>query len=237
MKKITAIFVATLMLLLAACSAPAASTQPETPAAPTSEMPAQTEMPDEEDASADEEVAPEDDTAQDSSDDTAQNADQDTSDDPLKDVPKFGDFYEFETTTVAGDTITHDLFKDYKLTMVNVWETWCPPCVAEMPYLQKVYEGLPEGANLITVSGDAISEPELAEDILTQAGATFDTIVMDYNVYQSLYPRLIAFPTTFFVDSEGNIVGDPITGLPQGGSGDITEQYLAEINERLEALV
>ena len=49
----------------------------------------------------------------------------------------------FQTADLEGTTVTQDVFKDYDITMVNVWTTWCQYCVEEMPELEKVYRNLP----------------------------------------------------------------------------------------------
>ncbi len=216
MRKITAVFIAITMLILVGCSAiqPSQTPQPDTQAQDT----------------ATEEIAAENEPTTSQEDEAEQQTDEDS---PQEIIP-FGDIAEFDTTTVANEKISEDVFKDYKLTMVNIWETWCPPCVAEMPHLQSVYEQLPEGANMLTIAGDASSERELAENILSEAGATFDSIVLNYSLYASIYPNITAFPTTIFLDSEGNLVGDPIIGVPQGD--DVADAYLEQIEERLQTL-
>ena len=61
---------------------------------------------------------------------------QDTSSNP-EDVKSVG---KFETTGIDGKTYTEKVFSDYDLTLVNVFTTWCSPCVKEIPELQELYK-------------------------------------------------------------------------------------------------
>ena len=63
-------------------------------------------------------------------------------------------FPEFKTTDTNGNEVTEKIFSDKDITMVNVWGTFCGPCINEMPELQKIYESLPKNANLIGIAAD-----------------------------------------------------------------------------------
>ena len=69
----------------------------------------------------------------------------------------------FSTKTLDGDSYTQDNLSNYDITMVNIWTTWCGPCVEELPELQKLYDMLPGNANMITICADAQEESELAK--------------------------------------------------------------------------
>lgn len=141
----------------------------------------------------------------------------------------------FSATTLDGDTITEKELGAYDLTMVNVWTTWCGYCIQEMPELQEVYDNLPENVNLITVCGDGNDEAATAEDILEENSCTFMTLIPDENLTNSLLSMVSAYPTTVFVDQDGNLVGDMQVGVPQGGAST-ADAYLSLIEERLDQL-
>ena len=61
------------------------------------------------------------------------------------------DMSSFKTVDLEGNEVTQDIFKDYDMTMINVWTTWCPYCIEEMPELETVYQKLPENVNFITI--------------------------------------------------------------------------------------
>ncbi len=142
---------------------------------------------------------------------------------------------QFSTTTLSGETVTQDILADYDITMVNIWATWCGPCVEEMPQLQKVYEGLPENANFITICTDLDSDPETAQEIVDSVKGQFPVLAPDDLLKESLLNGVSAIPTTIFVDKNGNVIGDAMVGAP-GRGDDVSKAYLNAINERLAAI-
>lgn len=141
-----------------------------------------------------------------------------------------GDGIEFKTQTIGGKDIDSSIFKDYDLTAINVWATWCTPCVGELPELQKVYEGLPENVNLIGICTDAKSEPELAAKMVEELGLTYPNIVANKEMEEDFLVYITSLPTTVFVDSNGNFVGNPMIGVPYE---DVADTYLYTIEKRL----
>lgn len=123
-------------------------------------------------------------------------------------------FGEFTTVDTDGNTVTQEIFADYELTMVNIWATWCGYCIEEMPAFAELTERLPENVNLITICTDADTEAELAGEILSYAGANFQTLLVSDEMNAQLISHIYAFPTTYFLDSAGQAVGDPIVGVP-----------------------
>ena len=144
---------------------------------------------------------------------------QDTSD--STDGAEVTNVGKFETTGVDGKTYTQDIFSKYDLTMVNVFTTWCSPCVNEIPELEKLYEEMKEksvgvvGVVLDTVGDDAKQN----EDTVKKAGvlqektkASYPFLVPDSTMMNGRLNGISAFPETFFVDKEGNIVGETYSG-------------------------
>ena len=124
-------------------------------------------------------------------------------------------FPEFKTTDINGNEITEKIFADKDITMVNVWGTFCGPCINEMPELQKIYESLPKNANMIGIVADV---PEGVKDgvdnakyITEQTGVKYTNLTLS----DSLAPfakQFYAVPSTIFVDKDGNIIGDLVLG-------------------------
>lgn len=141
-------------------------------------------------------------------------------------------FGKFTAQTLKGDNISDDVFADYDVTMVNIWATWCSPCVQEMPYLQELYSMLPENANLVTICSDATTQEELANEILADSNAEFETIVANDEVNAVVLSRIQAFPTSVFVDSQGTVL-HVIQGVP---NGDVASLYLEVIDLILEVV-
>lgn len=107
----------------------------------------------------------------------------------------------FKTADLEGTTVTQDVFKDYDITMVNVWTTWCQYCVEEMPELEKVYRNLPENSNLITVCMDAEEEEEEAKRLVKETGITFQVLTGNEDLHKIMDKNLSGFPTIFCTGS------------------------------------
>ena len=134
---------------------------------------------------------------------------------------------KFQTIDTDGNTVTEEIFAPYDLTMVNVWATWCGYCIEEMPEFTELKERLPENANIITICTDAHSEPQLTQEILAYANANFQTLILTQEMVDQLVGQVYAFPTTFFLDSEGKVVGEPIVGVPSlENAGDAYYDYM-----------
>lgn len=116
-------------------------------------------------------------------------------------------FPEFSAKTVSGEDISSDVFKESKLTVVNVWGSWCGPCVQEIPELQKLYESMKDkDVNVIGLAHDAGTDLDAVKEIIDKNKVTYQNIVPE-GATEDFVMSIMAFPTTFFVDSDRNIVG------------------------------
>ena len=137
-------------------------------------------------------------------------------------------FPAFEGKDLDGNTVKSDeLFSANAVTVVNFWFTTCNPCVGELSELDALNKELAKkggaliGVNTFTLDGDeaAISE---AKDVLAKKGATYQNVYFDSDGEAGKFTtNIFAYPTTYVVDRNGNIVGDPIVGA-------ITEKKQAE---------
>lgn len=140
---------------------------------------------------------------------------------------------DFETNTFSGETFTKKDFSNYDLTMINIWASWCGPCIAEMSDLQELKEMLPENMNMITLNADANENEEISREILEKNNATFETLIPDEVLTREILSSVQAFPTTIFINSEGEIVGEKIMGTP---GGNIAEGYFKVMKRTLESI-
>ena len=142
-------------------------------------------------------------------------------------------FPAFEGKDLDGNTVKSDeLFSGNAVTVVNFWFTTCNPCVGELAELDALNKKLAEkggsliGVNTFTLDGDetAISE---AKDVLAKKGATYQNVYFASDGEAGKFTtNIFAYPTTYVVDRNGNIVGDPIVGA-------ITEKKQAETLQKL----
>ena len=146
------------------------------------------------------------------------------------DVQKFP---SFEGKDLDGNEVKSDeLFSANAVTVVNFWFTTCSPCVGELGELDALNKELADkggaliGVNTFTLDGDetAISD---AKDVLAKKGATYQNVYFDSSSPAGAFTaNIFAFPTTYVVDRNGNIVGEPIVGA-------ITEKNQAETLQSL----
>ncbi len=139
---------------------------------------------------------------------------------------------EFKTKTTEGEEITSDVFKKSKLTVVNLWGSWCQPCVEEIPELQKLYENIKDkGVNVIGVAQDADTELDAVKEIIAQDNVTYTNIIPDEDgPLKGFVMSSQLFPNTFLVDSEGNIVANITGSQDLEGFTKAVEEALAKLN-------
>ena len=128
---------------------------------------------------------------------------------------------KFETKGIDGKDYTEKVFSDYDLTLVNVFTTWCSPCVNEIPELEKLYEEMKEkGVGVVGVVLDTVGDDGKQDDAtVKKAGvlqkktkASYPFLIPDSTMMNGRLNGISAFPETFFVDKEGNIVGETYSG-------------------------
>ena len=128
---------------------------------------------------------------------------------------------------------THTLF-DYKgkTVFLNFWATWCPPCRAEMPDIQKLYEEYDtEGDDALIVLG--IASPDIGgekseegvKQFLEENGYTYP-VLMDTTGEQFMNYGVFSYPTTFMIDRDGNVFGYVSGSLSGDMMKSIVEQTM-----------
>ena len=141
-------------------------------------------------------------------------------------------FPAFETVDLAGNTVTNEIFYGKDLTVINIWGTYCNPCIDEMPELAEWSESMPENVQLIGLVSDLNSVDdaetlELAQAICEATGADVYTNLVANEDFTELLSGVVGTPTTFFVDNTGAIVGDPIVGANMAGCIKTAEDLLS----------
>ena len=142
-------------------------------------------------------------------------------------------FPAFEGKDLDGNTVKSDeLFSGNAVTVVNFWFTTCNPCVGELAELDALNKELAEkggaliGVNTFTLDGDKAAIAD-AKDVLAKKGATYQNIYFGSGGDVGKFvENVFAYPTTYVVDRNGNIVGDPIVGA-------VTEKKQAETLQKL----
>lgn len=141
-------------------------------------------------------------------------------------------FPEFSELDTQGNTVTSEVFADYDATIINFWNNGCGTCIEEMPELEEYYQTFKDqNINLMGVasdSGESEEQLETAREILEEKGVTYPNLSPnpENSLYQDFISQLAGYPTTYVVDSEGNMIGAPIIG-------NLKEQE-ETLNHRLE---
>lgn len=140
---------------------------------------------------------------------------------------------EFEGQDIDGNTITSDIFSESKLTMLNVWATYCNPCLSEMPGLGELADSYASDEfQIIGIVSDVMeggdeTAVDQARALIDQTGANYTHLLLNESIYHALLTNVSAVPTTFFVDETGAIM-DIVVGAME------KDAWKEKIDELLE---
>ena len=150
-----------------------------------------------------------------------------------------GSVGEFSTTDIQGTAVDQTIFQEHTLTLVNVFTTWCSPCVEEIPELEKLRADMAEqGVGVIGIVMDTRNEAgeqdsealQKAQILAERSGAQFPFLIPDETALHGLLDSIDTVPQTFFVDREGNIVGETYLG------GHTYDEWKAIVEQELGRL-
>ena len=151
---------------------------------------------------------------------------------------KSGVLSSFTATDLEDNEVSQEILADYDLTLVNVWATFCGPCLREMPSLGELAaEYQPQGVNIIGIVSDTLTsegeldedQVDLARDLVEETKAEYTHLLPSQDLF-GLLGQIYAVPTTFFVDSEGNQVGDTyMQSMSKEELSELIESHLAQV--------
>jgi peroxiredoxin len=119
---------------------------------------------------------------------------------------------DFELQTTAGETIKLSNLRG-QAVLVNLWTTWCPPCRAEMPIIEKIHnEYKDKGLIVLAVNMTYQDTPAHIAPFVAEYGLTFPILLDDTNSVGSAY-QLRSLPSSFFIDRQG-IIREVVIGGP-----------------------
>lgn len=138
----------------------------------------------------------------------------------------------FTTTDMYGNVVTQEIFAQADLTVVNVWATYCGPCINEMPYLGELAEEYDSSkVQLVGIPTDVYNQEYLdyALSLIDETGADYTHLLMSEELYNWGLTDIQYVPTTFFVNSEGEILDSVVGSMSK-------EDWKALIDEKLASL-
>ena len=132
-----------------------------------------------------------------------------------------GTFRKFTAVDLSGNTVTEDIFKGKKLTMINIWGTFCRPCINETPdlatlnkeYADKDFQVIGIVCD-VNYAGDGYDPTVYADalDIVEMTGADYPSLLPSQSLDIIRLSEAYTFPETIFVDENGEPVGQSYIG-------------------------
>ncbi|WP_312095602.1 TlpA family protein disulfide reductase [Aminipila sp.] len=151
-----------------------------------------------------------------------------------------GQLGNFQAQDVNGNAVTNDIFSNYDLTLVNLFTTWCSPCIKEIPELDAVRKEMADkNVNVIGIVLDVNEDGKIDEDkmdrlkqIIESTKAQYTMVIPDEVLRSGRLKGVNSVPETFFVDKNGNIVGETYLGSHTKEEWiKIIEDELAKLNK------
>ncbi len=134
---------------------------------------------------------------------------------------------------LSGNALTNDYFKQKPYTLVNVWGTFCPPCIQELPELNELHK-MDHDVQVLGIIADASSDSdavlEAAKSLVNSNQIEYLNLVPSPEFYERTLTSIQGLPTSFIVDQDGKVVSQLFVGA---GSVD---EYLEFIDHTMENL-
>lgn len=140
-------------------------------------------------------------------------------------------FGNFTSQDINGNPVDQTVFENYQLTMVNIWGTFCSPCIQEMPELGEISNEYADKMQIIGMIVD-VSEPKQSNalKIIDHTKANYLHIITSTDLIEGFLGKVQVVPTTVFVDKDGKQVGDVYTGARN------KKEWIKIVDSLLEAL-
>ena len=132
---------------------------------------------------------------------------------------------DFDLQDLNGRRVSSDIFGDYSITIVNIWQSTCGPCIEEIGALKVIYdEYRDEDVNVLGISIDnmEVIDEEGLEDLLETMDVKYTNLIADDDYFMEIATHMRATPTTFIVDSKGELLMEAKEGS-RGTEGDIED--------------
>jgi len=147
----------------------------------------------------------------------------------------------FKTMDIYGNEATQQIFATNAITLVNVWGTFCPPCLEEMPALGELArEYASKGVGIVGIVADVMPNPsgigminlDTAIQIAAQTKAEYPHLIISEDLQKTRLGNVQAVPETFFVDSKGKVIGQTVVGARSKAAWKILiEKHLSAVQK------
>lgn len=143
-----------------------------------------------------------------------------------------GIFSSFTAETLDGESADQSIFEGKRVTMINIWATFCAPCIREMPDLQRLHEDYAEkGFQVVGIVCDVYDESgvEDAKDIEEATGVKYISLLPSASLNEAKLKNVTSVPETLFVNEKGELIAGPYIGSNSyEGWAAIIEDVLSE---------
>ena len=148
-----------------------------------------------------------------------------------------GGFESFTMTDFDGNEYTEEMFKGHKVTMINIWGTFCHPCIEEMPYLEEISKMYDEkDLQIVGLTGDIYpwggteivpEQIDVAKDIVKKTGVEYTVLIPSKEIQLGTISELTGYPTSIFFNEKGEQIGVVVGGRTKDAWIQIIEEYMA----------
>ena len=144
-------------------------------------------------------------------------------------------YLAFEATTTEGEAWNSDQLSNSKMTMINVWATYCNPCLSEMPDLGELAAEYDVSEfQIVGVVSDVMADAgaddiAYARELITETKADYPHLLLNESLYMSFVGAVSAVPTTFFVRQDGSMIGYITGAMDKENWKMLIEQLMAEL--------
>ena len=120
-----------------------------------------------------------------------------------------------QIASLEGSSLSELGLLGEKLTVLNIWATWCPPCIGELPHLEEISQYYNDkGVKVVGIMQDGVNEMFEPQEstiangitLLENAGVTYSNLMPDIDFFSEYIAQMQVFPTTYFLDADGNII-------------------------------
>lgn len=138
----------------------------------------------------------------------------------------------FEGMDMDGNPVSSEVFSGAELTMVNVWATYCNPCLMEMPGLGELAGAYEKSEfQILGIISDVQEESaqemkDYAAELIGQTGAAYPHLLLNESIYRSLLTEVSAVPTTFFFNSEGELLDTVVGSMEKEKWKELIDAFL-----------
>lgn len=131
---------------------------------------------------------------------------------------------DFELKDINENTVNNSIFEEKEYTLVNIWGTFCKPCVEEIPILQEIYKEN-ENVNVVGIVADGQESEIKAFETLNQLGADYVNLIPNQEFIDNFLIKVQVAPVSIIVDKEGKILETIVGSRTKAEYEEILKPY------------